>query len=206
MKGCYLFPRVQNTIHATQEMDRNYGQLKSLLRKYLQQLMDDMHAKYKREQQARGQQENQENLPPLDLPKLSQKMYGAILGGMPADEENGIHVIPNIFAASFNKEANLRSWSLCVAVPSPRSALSHRSIQQEIAVEENPNVGAEQIVFEDFAYFDLSNFSLDELEALNKTSCTRLSEKGYNGCELLANVNRRPKNLQNRLPRDVPVH
>ncbi len=44
--------------------------------------MNDVHANYKRQQQAREQQENQENLPPLELPKLTQKMYGAILGGM----------------------------------------------------------------------------------------------------------------------------
>jgi hypothetical protein len=36
-------------------------------------------------------------------------MYGVILGGMPADEELEILKIPNIFAASFSKEAILRS-------------------------------------------------------------------------------------------------
>ena len=90
--------------------------------------MNDLHAKYRQQQQAREQQENQQNLPPLELPKLTQKMYGAILGGMPADEENGIRAIPNIFAASFNMEANLRLWRLCGAVPLTRYALQHRSV------------------------------------------------------------------------------
>jgi hypothetical protein len=49
--------------------------------------MNDMHAKCRREQQAREQQHNQENLPPLELQKLSQKIYGCILGGMPTDEK-----------------------------------------------------------------------------------------------------------------------
>jgi hypothetical protein len=109
---------------------------------------------------------------------------------MPADEESGIRAIPNIFTASFNKEANLRSWSLRGAAPLTRSALNHRSVRQEMAVEENSNDGAEQLVFEDFANFDWSSFTLDELETLNKTACARLSEKGYNGCELLVKVNR----------------
>jgi hypothetical protein len=64
-KGCYLFPRAQNTTHVMQETDRNYG---------LQQLMNDLHAKYRREQQARLQQENEENLPPLDL--ISKNVWG----------------------------------------------------------------------------------------------------------------------------------
>jgi hypothetical protein len=34
-RGCYLFPGVQNTMHVTQETDRNYGQFKSLLKKIL---------------------------------------------------------------------------------------------------------------------------------------------------------------------------
>jgi len=204
-KGCYLFPGVQNTTHVTQETDRNYGQFKSLLRKYLQQLMNDVHANYKRQQQAREQQENQENLPPLELPKLTQKMYGAILGGMEADEENGIRAIPNIFAATFNKEANLRSWSLCGAVPLTRSALQHRNVRPEIVVTEESSDGQQPAVFEDFSTFDWANFTLDEMERLNKASCARLNELGYNGGELIAKVNRRPKNLTSRLTADAPL-
>ena len=90
VKGCYLFPGVQNTTHVTQETDQNYGKFKSLLRKYLQQLMNDLHMQYRRQQQQREQSENQENLPPLELPKLTQKKYGAILGGRPAGEANGV--------------------------------------------------------------------------------------------------------------------
>ena len=94
---------------------------------------------------------NKENLPPLELPKLTQKMYGAILGGMAADEENGIRGIPNIFAATFNKETNLRSWSLCGAVPLTRSALHHRSVRREIATEENTReADSGQVIFELF--------------------------------------------------------
>jgi hypothetical protein len=206
-KGCYLFPGVQNTTHVTQETDRNYGQFKSLLRKHLQQLMNDLHAKYRREQQVREQQGNQENLPPLELPKLSQKIYGAILGGMEADEENGIRAIPNIFAASFNKDANLRSWRLCGAVPLTRSALQHRSVRQEIATEENTSEddNGHVVVFEEYCAFDWANFTLDEMESLNKAACARLSESGYNGSELLAKVNRRPKSLASRLPRNAPL-
>ncbi len=74
VKGCYLFPGVQNTTDVTQETDQNYGKFKSLLRKYLQQLMNDLHTQYRRQQQQREQSENQENLPPLELPKLTQKI------------------------------------------------------------------------------------------------------------------------------------
>ncbi len=51
-RGCYLFPGVQNTMHVTPKTDRNYGQFKSLLRKYLQQIMNDLHANYRQQQQA----------------------------------------------------------------------------------------------------------------------------------------------------------
>jgi hypothetical protein len=57
-------------------------------------------------------------------------MYGAILGGMAAVEENGIRSIPNILAAFFNKEANLRLWPLCGAVSLTWSALQHLSARQ----------------------------------------------------------------------------
>jgi hypothetical protein len=58
IKRCYLFPGVQNTMHITQETDQNYGKFKS----------------YRREQQQREQSENQENLPPLEQPKVAQKI------------------------------------------------------------------------------------------------------------------------------------
>jgi len=164
-----------------------------LLQKYLQQLMNDLHANYKQKAQAREQQENQENLPPLEFPKLTQKMYGAILGGMAAVEENGIRSIPNILAATFNKEANLRLWSLCGAVSLTWSALQHLSARQEIATEENTSEGDSSgqvpVVFEDCSAFDWANFTMDEMESLNKASCVRLSEIEYNRGELLTKVN-----------------
>ena len=43
------------------------------------------------------------------------------------------------------------------------------------------------------------------MESLNKAACARLNEIGYNGGELLAKVNRRPKSLASRLPRDAPL-
>ncbi len=79
--------------------------------------MNDLHANFGSQQEARENLENAQNSPTLELPKLTQKMYGAIFGGMPADKEYGIWEIPNNFAASFSKEAYLRSWLACGAVP-----------------------------------------------------------------------------------------
>jgi hypothetical protein len=46
-KGCYLFPRVQNTTHVKHKTERNYGQFKSLFRKFMQQLTNTLHANYR---------------------------------------------------------------------------------------------------------------------------------------------------------------
>jgi hypothetical protein len=43
------------------------------------------------------------------------------------------------------------------------------------------------------------------MESLNKASCARLNEMGYNGGELIAKVNRRPKNLTSRLTAAAPL-
>ncbi len=67
------------------------------------------------------------------------------------------------------------------------SALHHHSVRQEIATEENTReADSGQVVFEDYSAFDWANFTLDEMESLNKAACARLNEIGYNGDELLA--------------------
>jgi hypothetical protein len=43
------------------------------------------------------------------------------------------------------------------------------------------------------------------MESMNKTACNFLSEQGNNGRELLAKINRQPKNLDNRLAKDAPL-
>jgi hypothetical protein len=43
-RGIHLFPGVQNTTHITQELDQNHGQFKTLLRKYIQQLLNELYA------------------------------------------------------------------------------------------------------------------------------------------------------------------
>jgi hypothetical protein len=48
-----------------------------------------------------------------------------------------MHLSSFSVAARFNKEANLKFWYLCGAVPLIRSALTQHSIQQEMATEEN---------------------------------------------------------------------
>jgi len=47
--GVYLFPGVQNTTQITQETDQNYGEFKSLLRKHIQQLLNELYAKYNKQ-------------------------------------------------------------------------------------------------------------------------------------------------------------
>ena len=73
-----------------------------------------------------------------------------------------------------------------------------------VATEESSD-GQQPTVFEDFSTFDWANFTLDEMESLNKASCARLNEMGYNGGELIAKVNRQPKNLTSRLTAAAPL-
>jgi hypothetical protein len=49
--GCYLFPGVQNTTQITQETDQNYGLFKSMLRQYIQVLLNEQYAEFKIRQQ-----------------------------------------------------------------------------------------------------------------------------------------------------------
>jgi hypothetical protein len=93
---------------------------------------------------------------------------------------------------------------LCGVIPLTRSALQHHSIRQKIATEENTSEDNNwHVVLKD--YSDWANFTLDEMESLNKAACARLSENGYNGSEHLAKVNRRPKSLASRLPINAPL-
>jgi hypothetical protein len=123
--GVYLFPGVQNTTQITQETDQNYGEFKSLLRKHIQQLMNEMYFKY--HQQLQEQQNTGVNVPSAP-PSLNRSHYGLLLSGRPADEENGVMEIPPIFHHSFSKEKNLRSWAACGAVPCTRQAQYHRTV------------------------------------------------------------------------------
>ncbi len=50
VRGIYLFPGIQNTTHIMQETDQNNGEIKSLLCKHIQQLLNDMFAKYREQQ------------------------------------------------------------------------------------------------------------------------------------------------------------
>ncbi len=50
VRGMFLFSGVQNTTHITQETDQNYGEFETLLRKHIQQLLNDMFAKYREQQ------------------------------------------------------------------------------------------------------------------------------------------------------------
>jgi hypothetical protein len=63
VRGIYLFPGIQNTTHVTQETDQNYGGFKSLLRKHIQQLLNDMFAKL-------SDQQNQERQEGKALPSI----------------------------------------------------------------------------------------------------------------------------------------
>ena len=65
--GVYLFPGVHNTTHVSQETDQNYGLFKSLLRQYVQVLMNEAD----REAQGNG----------VAASGLSRKCYGLLLWG-----------------------------------------------------------------------------------------------------------------------------
>lgn len=89
--GVYLFPGVLNTMQITQEIDQNYGEFTSLLRRFIQQLLNEMFAKYHEqmyEQQSRGI--NAPSAPST----LNRSHYGLLLSGCPADE--GVSEMPPI--------------------------------------------------------------------------------------------------------------
>jgi hypothetical protein len=77
-RGVYLFPGVQNTTHVSQETDQNYGLFKSLLRKYIQVLMNELTA-----------QAHPNGANPSAPVTLSRKSYGLLLSGHVADTESG---------------------------------------------------------------------------------------------------------------------
>lgn len=193
--GVYLFPGVQNTTHVTQETDQNYGEFKSLLRKHIQVLLNEMFAKYQEQQHDRANT-NAPSAPPT----LNRSHYGLLLSGRPADEENGVAAIPPIYQHCFSKEKNLRSWAACGAVPCTRQALNHRSVRHEVISPENTedesNYTAVLVDYRNDS-FDWASKTMKELEALNHASCQWLSEKGYNGKALKAKANVRPNSLQN---------
>jgi hypothetical protein len=120
-RGVYLFPGVQNTTHVSQETDQNYGLFKSLLRKYIQVLMNELTA------QARPNGAN-----PSAPVTLSHKSYGLLLSGHVADTERGLQAIPPIFSTAFSYERNIRSWEKVGAVPFTMNCLNDESVCIEI--------------------------------------------------------------------------
>jgi hypothetical protein len=209
---------VQNTTQITQETDQNYGLFKSLLRQYVQVLLNEQYAEFKRRQQRLQEQlrirQEQGNNDPMDLPRvehpnLNRSHYGILLGGRPADEENGISEIPPIFALSFSKEKNLRSWALCGAVPLTRAPVNHRSVRRELSAEVAQDGIAADNDFEvllDYrnGNFDWTSHTLQQLQAVNHTACSWLQTRGYNGNSLKASLNVQQRNLRERLARDAP--
>jgi hypothetical protein len=85
-RGVYLFPGVQNMTHITQETDQNYGEFITLLRKYIQQLLNELYAKY-------HEQVQQQNNAPLAAPTLNQSLYGVLLGGRKANKDGAVATI-----------------------------------------------------------------------------------------------------------------
>jgi hypothetical protein len=205
---------VQNTTHITQETNQNYGLFKSVLRKYLQQIINDLHADYRKRQ--REQQERQESMSEterranpillIEAPKLSRAVYGKILGGAPADEANGMREVPPIFAICFSINKNKSSWLKCGAVPLTRTPLDHRSVRQEIMaslIEEEHIVGEDQVLLEyRMGGFDWTSHTLETLEKLNHESCNWLQRKGYVGSSLKVKINRVQKNVRERISKD----
>ena len=190
--GVYLFPGVQNTTHVTQETDQNYGEFKSLLRKHIQQLLNELYAKYReklQEQQIAGSNA------PLAAPTLNRSHYGVLLSGRDADEEHGVAEIPPVFHLSFSKEKNLRSWAACGAVPLTRAPLNHRSVRHELEPTHSDQIadteGTQDTVLLEYRTeeYDWTSKTLQDLETLNHASCKWLDEQGYNGKALRINAN-----------------
>ncbi len=91
-----MFPGVQNTMHVSQETDQNCSLFKSLLRQFVQVLMNEAY----REAQGNG----------VAASGLSLKCYGLLLSGRPAGPELGRVAIPPIFLTAFSYEKNIQSW------------------------------------------------------------------------------------------------
>jgi hypothetical protein len=205
-----LFPGVQNTTHITQETDQNYGQFKTLLQKYIQQLLNELYAKYR-------EQVQQQNLAvsnaPLAAPTLNRSHYGVLLGGREANEDESVAPIPPIFHLYFSKEKNLRSWEACGAVPLMRAPLNHSSVHHELeqTVEteqfDDSNDSDTEVLIEYRAGdYDWASKTLQDLVMLNHASCKWLDEHGFNGKALKINGNVQPRTLTNtRVPKDEPL-
>jgi hypothetical protein len=92
-----------------QETDQNYDEFKSLLRKHIQILLNDMFPKY-REQQNQVRQVG-EALP--SIPTLNLSHCEFLLGRHPADQENRIQEIPPIFYHCFSKKSQVMESLQC---------------------------------------------------------------------------------------------
>mmetsp|Transcript_16874 Transcript_16874/g.24027 ORF Transcript_16874/g.24027 Transcript_16874/m.24027 type:complete len:197 (-) Transcript_16874:123-713(-) len=91
-----------------------------------------------------------------------------------------------MFAISFSKEKNLRSWRLCGAVPLTRAPVHHRSVRRELSTE----LIQDQIAPDnDFTVlldyhdggFDWTSHTLHQLQTLNHAACSWLQAHGYKG-------------------------
>ncbi len=97
-KGVYLFPEVQNTTHATQETNHNYGAFKSALHIDVQRATSHLAAKY--HEQLLLHETNPMLHPfPKKLPSLSRADYPRLVAG--SDSEPTL--LP-AFQNAFNKE------------------------------------------------------------------------------------------------------
>jgi hypothetical protein len=134
-RGVYLFPGVQHTTHVTQETDQNYGLFKSMLRKYIQVLMNELCA------QARPNDGITASTAPV---ALSRKSYGLLLSGRVADPEKGLQAIPPIFATAFSYERNLRSWEKVGAVPFTMNCLNNEAFRVEVNDERDELLNLEK--------------------------------------------------------------
>ena len=206
-RGVYLFPGVQNTTHITQETDQNYGEFKTLLRKYIQQLLNELYAKYREQVQ---QQHLAVSNAPLAAPTLNRSHYGVLLGGREANEDESVAPIPPIFHLCFSKEKNLRSWEACGAVPLTRAPLNHSSVrhelEQRVESEQLDDSDAEVLIEYRAGDYDWASKTLQDLVMLNHASCKWLDEHGFNGKALKINGNVRPRTLTNtRVPKDAPL-
>ncbi len=180
VRGIYLFPGVQNTTHIMQETDQNYSEFKSLHRKHIRQLLNDMFAKC-REQQNQERQVG-ETLP--SIPTLNRSWNFPQWASRGSGKQNPRHssfYLPLLF-----ERKNLMSWKACGAVPCTCEALKHHSVQQEvnpmnlhIFAEESKQVA---VLMECYGgNFDWASKNFRDIEALNHSACKWLEEQGYNG-------------------------
>ena len=183
--GVYLFPGIQNTTHATQETDQNYGEFKSQIRAIIRQLLQE---------KITNQRTRESTHAPKSICSLNRSDLPVIINGRPAT--NDLPQIPSPFLNAFSHTQNVNAWKICGAVPLTRSVLeTNKTIRDEITENDAPST----FVYNEGDDVDIASLSLRDLQEFNLQATRKMFVYGLNGNIFRKQVRKQSMNVLTRL-------